>query len=189
MSIRPSSNFPGNTQEPALQTLIRKKPDPEVEAAIFRSKKFIEEEVTQEGLEKMHDVWSDARDWIQKRIMTYVSEEAGDVYTKEERELGTDNVRTGLRRDLESDEEDEDEDEEMEGADNTEKPEKASEDKLPQVPRGPEPETLLWFGARGDFAVPENVQYSRMDGLPLFKGLEGVNIPKGQDDAMQDSQP
>lgn len=44
-------------------------------------------------------------------------EEAGDNYTLAERELGTQNVNTGLRRSLEEDEsseEDDEEDEEME---------------------------------------------------------------------------
>lgn len=191
MSVRPSSNFPGKTQEGALQTLVRKRPDPEVEAVIEKSRRFIEEDVTQEGLKKIHEVWTDARDWIQKRIMRYVGEEAGDVYTNEERERGVENVRTGLKRDLEEDEdddEDEDEDEEMEGTDKPEKPKdtKATE---PEIPRGPEPETLLWFAARGDFAVPDNIQYSRQDGQPPYKGLQGVNIPEEQGDAMQETQP
>lgn len=189
MAVRPSSNFPGKTQEGALQTLVRKRPDPEVEAAIEKSRRFIEEEVTLEGLKKIQEVWTDARDWIQKRIMTYVGEEAGDVYTKEERERGVENVRTGLKRDLEEDE-DEDEDEEMEGPD---KPEKPKEPKATEsdIPRGPEPETLLWFAARGDFAVPDNIQYSRQDGQPPYKGLQGVNIPSEQedDDVMEDNQP
>lgn len=190
MAVRPSSNFPGTTQEAALQSLVRKKPDPEVEAAIEKSRRFVEEDVTQDGLKSMHEVWTDARDWIQKRIMSYVSEEAGDVYTKEERERGVDSVRTGLKRDLEEDEEEdedeEDEDEEMEGV---EKPKEDKAKEEPEIPRGPEPETLLWFAARGDFAVPDNVQYSRQDGMPPFKGLQGMNIPQGEGDAMQDGQP
>lgn len=195
MSVRPSSNFPGNTQEAALQTLVRKKPDPEVEAMIDKCRKFIEEDVTEDGLKKVQEVWVDARDWIQKRIMTYVSEEAGDVYTKEEREKGVENVRTGLKRDLEEDDddddedEDEDEDEEMEGTE--QQPRKPKEEKAtkPEVIRGPEPETLFWFAARGDFAVPENVQYSRQDGQPPYKGLQGINIPQEQGDTDQDTQP
>ena len=78
---------------------------------------------TPEGINALQDVWLDLRDWTGSRIAMYVAEEAGDVYTKEEREMGVENVRTGLKRDLEeSDEEDdgdededEDEDEAWEG--------------------------------------------------------------------------
>jgi mediator of RNA polymerase II transcription subunit 8 len=190
MTVRPSSNFPGTQHEGALQALVRKKPDLEVEAAIEKSRRFIDEEVTQDGLRAMHDVWTDARSWIQQRIMTYVSEEAGEPYTKEEEERGVENVRTGLKRDL-YEEDDENEDENMEGVDkpkeDTPKEDKGKEG--PEIPRGPEPETLLWFAARGDFAVPDNVQYSRQDGQAPYKGLQGVNIPHGEGDLMQDDEP
>jgi mediator of RNA polymerase II transcription subunit 8 len=62
-----------------------------------------------------------AKDWSSERISSYAQEEAGDNYTVAEREMGIENVRTGLRRKLEDSEseeedEDEDEDEEMEDA-------------------------------------------------------------------------
>lgn len=66
------------------------------------------------------ELWTWARGYIGERVARYAAEEAGSNYTAEEREIGTENMRTGLRRKLDdnmgSDEEseDEDEDEEME---------------------------------------------------------------------------
>jgi len=58
-----------------------------------------------------------AKDWLGERASAYAEDEAGDNYTVAEREMGIENVRTGLRRKLEeSDSEDEDEDEDMEDA-------------------------------------------------------------------------
>jgi mediator of RNA polymerase II transcription subunit 8 len=63
------------------------------------------------------ELWSWARGFIGERVAKYAIDEAGSNYTAKEREMGIENVRTGLRRKLEDDEgseEDEDEDEEME---------------------------------------------------------------------------
>lgn len=87
--------------------------------------------------------------------------------------MGTENVRTGLRRDLEEESDDEDEDDEGDegaGGDGA-----APGQAGTQQARGLEPETLLWFAARGDFEVPPNVEYERKTGA--FRGLEGVRIP------------
>lgn len=171
LAVHPSPNFPGRTQENVLGQLLRKKLEPDVEELVAQARETAAA-ATPEGLAHMHEVWSDARQWVQQRIAQYVAEEAGDVYTKEEREMGVENVRTGLRRDLEEEDDEDDEDEE---ADN--QPEQ-------QQPRGPEPETLLWFAARGDFAVPPNVEYERKTNV--YKGLQGVRIPPG-DETMQDA--
>ena len=83
---------------------------------------------TEAGKEKEdEELWVWARGFIGERVAKYAIEEAGSNYTAEEREMGIENVRTGLRRKLEDDEgsededEDEDEDEEMEdvGFENT----------------------------------------------------------------------
>lgn len=100
------------------------------------------------------------------RIAEYVLEEADDPYTAEEREAGVETVRTGLKRDLEEDDE-EDEEEDAESKDEDEEPR--------GLPRGPEPETLLWFATRGDFDIPRNVEFERK--RDLKRGLDGVNIP------------
>lgn len=163
IAIRPSTNYPGRTQENLLTQLLRKKLEPDVEELVSQGRETARL-ATPEGIAKLEGIWHELREWTNQRIATYVRDEAGHVYTKEEREMGTENVRTGLKRDVEeeSDEEgDEEEEDETDGQ---------------QEIRGPEPETLLWFHARGDFEVPPNVEYSRKDG-PLYKGLEGVSKP------------
>lgn len=127
---------------------------------------------TAEGVAELQQIWDDIRAWTQSRIATYVREEAGDAYTKEEREMGVENARTGLKRDVEEDDDGEDEDEDdEEGDDDAE----VAGNESKQVVTGPEPETLLFFMARADFEVPRNVEYERK-GM-VKKGFEGVNVP------------
>lgn len=120
---------------------------------------------TPEGVAELQDIWDEIRGWTQSRIATYVREEAGDAYTKEERDSGVENVRTGLKRDVEEDDDDDEDDEDEDDAEEDGK----------EVVRGPEPETLLYFMARADFEVPRNVEYERKG--VVKKGFEGVNVP------------
>jgi mediator of RNA polymerase II transcription subunit 8 len=135
---------------------------------------------------ELQGIWEELRGWTYERIASYVQDEAGDSYTKEERDQGVENVRTGLKRDLDDesddgdDEEDEegDEDEEMEdgeGQGGSGVAGGGEQNREEQKPSGPELETLLWFMTRGDFDVPRNVEYERKVGVK--KGLEGVRIP------------
>ncbi|KAL1899935.1 mediator of RNA polymerase II transcription subunit 8 [Sporothrix stenoceras] len=124
------------------------------------------------------DVWYEAHQWCLDRLRIFIQEETSDVYTKEEREIGVENVRTGLRRSLEEDDEDdEDEDDEDEDEDEDEdnakgadddvimiddgapKPAAAQTSQPAQPPVGPavEPEVLLWLAARGDTDLPRYV--------------------------------
>ncbi|CAG9950856.1 unnamed protein product [Clonostachys rosea f. rosea IK726] len=142
MAVHPSTNYPGRTQEGLLSTLLRSKLEPQMEERVSL------------GLETAHRATPEGIAVLQE----YVSEEADDVYTKQERDAGVENVRTGLRRELEEDEsddddegEDEDEvDDRMRGSQQQQQQQQGA----PPVTRGPEPETLLWFAARGDFSVP-----------------------------------
>lgn len=187
MAVHPSPNFPGRTQENALGQLLRKKLEPDVEELVALGRGAAAE-ATPEGLARMQEVWDDARRWVQQRIAQYVGEEAGDVYTKEEREMGVENVRTGLKRELEEysedeeEEEEDDDDEADEGTNGRRQDDQQQQQQEPQ--RGPEPETLLWFAARGDFAVPPNVEYERKTNV--YKGLQGVSVPS-EDERMQDA--
>ncbi len=45
------------------------------------------------------DVWADVRGWCMDRVAKFIREEASNLYTEEEREMGVENVRTGLKRD------------------------------------------------------------------------------------------
>ncbi len=174
-----------------LTQLLRKKLEPDVEELVEQGRETARL-ATPEGIEELQGIWDELRSWTHGRIATYVREEAGDAYTKEERESGVENVRTGLKRDVEDDDDDEDEedeDDEDEDGEDEEGENGAKEGttapaggdagqqnggKL-HVERGPEPETLLWFMARADFEVPRNVEYEHKGALK--KGLEGVNIP------------
>lgn len=176
MALHPSPNFPGRTQEGILTQLLRKKLEPDVEELVDQGRDTARI-VSPEGLAMLQEVWEECRNWAKERVMKYAREEADDVYTKEEREMGVENVRTGLKKDLEQDEDDESEgdedegDEDMEGDGSKKEPGEGPPNGLP---RGPEPETLLWFMARGDFAVPQNVEYERkVDG---YRGLQGVSM-------------
>jgi mediator of RNA polymerase II transcription subunit 8 len=166
-----------------LTQLLRKKVEPEVEELMARGRETAQS-VTREDAAELQDMWKELREWTHERIARYVQEEAGDPYTKEERERGVENVRTGLKRDLEDerddgdddddDDADEDEDEDMEGGEG--KGGGGEQDGEAEDQRGPELETLLWFTTRGDFDVPPNVEYDRKVVL-IKKGLEGVRIP------------
>ncbi|KAF7551395.1 hypothetical protein G7046_g7740 [Stylonectria norvegica] len=164
LAIRPSTNFPGRTQENLLTQLLRKKLEPNVEELVAKGRETARL-ATPEGLEQLQDIWQELREWTHERIGVYVRDEASDPYTVEERKTGIENVRTGLRRNLEEDsDEDEGDEDDVDEA-----------EELEQV-RGPEPETMLWFMARGDFEMPRNVDYIRKTGV-VKKGLEGVSIP------------
>ncbi|CAK7216190.1 mediator of RNA polymerase II transcription subunit 8 [Sporothrix curviconia] len=127
------------------------------------------------------DVWHEARAWTMGRLEQFIREEAPDMYTKEERERGVENVRTGLRRSLEDDEDDEDDDDDddddddaedetggsgsnddvnmLDGAPATSRPSQATQQPS-KPPAGPavEPEVLLWLAARGDTDLPRYVE-------------------------------
>lgn len=176
IAIHPSTNYPGRTQENVLTQLLRKKLEPDVEELVADGRETARL-ATPEGVEELQGIWDELRAWTQSRIAEYVRDEAGDAYTKEERETGTDSVRTGLRRDIEDEEEDEDdEDEDEEESVQNGGAAHGMANKAPLPPRGPEVETLLWFMSRADFELPRNIEYERKGGM-LKKGLEGVNIP------------
>ncbi|GAP88144.2 putative RNA polymerase II mediator complex component [Rosellinia necatrix] len=126
VAIHPSTNFPGRTQENILLQLLRKKPEPEVEAAMDEGTKTLANiplpgpvqfsATTNPDKEKenaLEEVWSAARHACQERIAEYVMNEEGDAFTAEEHEMGVENVRTGLLRSFDDESEDDDDDDEM----------------------------------------------------------------------------
>ncbi|KAK2682479.1 hypothetical protein RAB80_000425 [Fusarium oxysporum f. sp. vasinfectum] len=148
MAIRPSTNYPGRTQENVLLQLLRKKLEPDVEEFVSRGLETARL-ATPEGLESLEQIWRELRSWLSDRVIHFISTENSDPYTAEERANGVKN-----------------------------KPE------IPEVKvRGAEPETLLWFAARGDFEVPRNVEYERK--VDVYKGLQGINIPPSDQQQQQ----
>ena len=126
MTVYPTHEFPGQTEEVLLSQLLRKKLEPNVEDWAAEGRKIAIEASAQSsngglGPSELQDLWS----WAglaaneQARKHTW-----GGNYTLKEKEMGVENVVTGLRRKLkedpdESSDEDEDEDEE-EGGDGDE---------------------------------------------------------------------
>ncbi|KAF4970463.1 hypothetical protein FZEAL_10032 [Fusarium zealandicum] len=164
MAIHPSTNYPGRTQEGVLTQLLRKKLEPDVEELVSEGRE-VARLATPAGINDLQDIWHELRQWTLERVAAYVRDESTDVYTAEERAAGADNVRTGLRRDLEDDDdEDEDEDEDDDDGGSAQ-----------QKTRGPEPETLLWFATRGDFDLPRTIDFGRKN--DVYTGLQGVSIP------------
>ncbi|KAF4343369.1 mediator of RNA polymerase II transcription subunit 8 [Fusarium beomiforme] len=183
MAIRPSTNYPGRTQENVLLQLLRKKLEPDVEEFVSQGLETARL-ATPEGLESLEHIWRELRAWLSDRVIHFISTENSDPYTAEERSIGIKNVRTGLRRPIEDDEE---EDEEEGDDEEEEEPEETEKAEAPEVKvRGAEPETLLWFAARGDFEVPRNVEYERK--VDVYKGYQGINIPPS-DQQQQQPQP
>ncbi|KAM0199886.1 hypothetical protein ACHAPA_004256 [Fusarium lateritium] len=165
MAIHPSTNYPGRLQENVLLQLLRKKFEPEVEELVSQGLET-SRLATPAGLEELENIWRELRAWLTERVGYFATNENNDVYTAEERANGIDNVRTGLKRDVDEGDDDDDEEEE-------------EEEEVVPAPvvkvRGPEPETLLWFSARGDFEVARNVEYERK--TDVYRGLQGVSIP------------
>ena len=103
MVAYPSTNFPGRTQEGLLGHLLRKKLEPAVErwveegraTAVSSSKASHEHGEPDDELEQR---WKAARDFIGERIARAAVTHRRDEYTAEEREMGIENVNTGLRR-------------------------------------------------------------------------------------------
>ncbi|KAL6411259.1 Mediator complex, subunit Med8 [Ilyonectria robusta] len=84
MAIHPSTNYPGRTQENVLTQLLRKKLEPDVEELVADGRDTARL-ATPAGIEDLQDIWHELREWTHGRIAEYVRDEAGDVYTAEER--------------------------------------------------------------------------------------------------------
>ncbi|KAI0007186.1 mediator of RNA polymerase II transcription complex subunit 8-domain-containing protein [Xylariaceae sp. FL0662B] len=121
LTVHPSTNFPGRTQEGILLQLLRKKPEPDIATAMDDGRKMVAAAAAATtgsaagGPEReLENVWAAARDFCGQRILDYAMNEEGDPFTEDEHEHGIENVRTGLRRTFEDVYEEEEEDEEEE---------------------------------------------------------------------------
>lgn len=131
----PMSTFPGVTQEALLQQLLRKKLEPRAEAWIDNTMTEAEgiavngNGVSQESTsdEDMRGLWEWASATTAHKIGAMDEKGAfDDVYTLKERRNGIKHVKTGLRRNLEDDD---DEGEDDTGEDGS----KMEEDGMPKV--------------------------------------------------------
>ncbi|KAM7194276.1 mediator of RNA polymerase II transcription subunit 8 [Naviculisporaceae sp. PSN 640] len=198
--IHPSTNYPGRTQEGPLLTLLRKKPDPEVEhwaedareaarAAgidVFKLKPradgganagLDEEDEDAYGYDPdaqgdsdiFNEQWADIRESCSQGIVDYIQNQANEPYTAAERAMGTQFVRTGLKRSLEEIDEDEEESDEEDSQERMDedvveipKPGGASRPQQPAAAAVNDanklhPEHMLWFMAKGDMNIPTNL--------------------------------
>lgn len=105
--VYPSTNFPGRTQENLLGQLLRKKLEPGVEAWVDEGLACQagnegggggEGEVGCEG--EIDEKWRDAKELIGERVARAAVKHRMDQYTAEEREMGIENVNTGLMRQM-----------------------------------------------------------------------------------------
>jgi mediator of RNA polymerase II transcription subunit 8 len=134
IAVHPSPNYPGRTQEDLLGVLLRKKLEPQVQTWVEEGREIAsgENAVT----DRDQEMWSFAASFINERVQKYALEEAGANYTTAERNMGVENVRTGLRRKFE-DEDTSDEDDEDEEMEDTVAPAKPT---IPQVTVDPREE-------------------------------------------------
>ncbi|RYO97229.1 hypothetical protein DL765_011277 [Monosporascus sp. GIB2] len=175
VAVHPSTNFPGRTQEGILLQLLRKKPEPDVAAAMDEGRERLEavslaaSAVGSSGdrgpdadspaaararrartTARLEETWDAARRACIARVMRYAAEEDDDPYTEEERAMGVQNVRTGLRRP--PDDPYADEDEEGEGRDDGDV---IVVDRPPPPPEaeGASLENIMRLSARGEFVA------------------------------------
>ncbi|KAI5865715.1 mediator of RNA polymerase II transcription complex subunit 8-domain-containing protein [Durotheca rogersii] len=168
IAVHPSTNFPGRTQESILLQLLRKKPEPDIATAMDEGRRVVagltspahvagEAASSEDAAKELEDKWTAANSFLQKRLYDYLTKEDNDPYTKEERELGIENVRAGLRRPLEEDEEDEDEDEDEEKDDDIMEIDRPPPPPAPAVVtqevEGATVENIMRFASRGEFVA------------------------------------
>lgn len=98
-----------------LNSLLRKKLEPPIATWVEEGRDMAANTKSTSASEKDADEFADwVRGFIDQRIHKYATDEAGDNYTAEEREMGIENVNTGLKRTFDEDESDEeDEDDQM----------------------------------------------------------------------------
>lgn len=127
-----------------------------------------ESATSEEAWREQRELWGWARKYCDERIGQYAMEETNEVYTAEERTLGIENVRTGLRRNLDEEkDEDEDEDEE-EGA-----AAEGGNGGVPEEVRRVARLKLVRDGVVGRYELPQNADW-QAKGRPGMPGRPGV---------------
>ncbi|KAL1879339.1 hypothetical protein VTK73DRAFT_7176 [Phialemonium thermophilum] len=140
----------------------------------YRPEQDDDADVTVTG-DPLSELWADVRDACITRVEEYVRNEDQDLYTAEERAMGTENVRTGLRRNLDEESDEDEDDDEQEDEDDGQRPVTSgrisaaaessvhidlTDDTKPTRPalRKMDPEFLLWFASRGDLDLPAHIE-------------------------------
>ncbi|RYP19820.1 hypothetical protein DL767_009569 [Monosporascus sp. MG133] len=178
VAVHPSTNFPGRTQEGILLQLLRKKPEPDVAAAMDEGRERLEavslaasamassrdpdspaaaaaaRARRAQTTARLEETWDAARKACIARVMRYATEEDHDPYTEEEHAAGVENVRTGLRRPPDGPYADEDDDEEEDDVMVVDRPPPppAPGVAAPEV-EGTSLENIMRLSARGEFVA------------------------------------
>lgn len=131
LAVFPLPSYPGKTQEPLLGQLLRKKLEPGVEDWVIKGKEIAEQGAKDEkSRQDILELWT----WAGMAANELArGHEWGGDFTQDELEGGLENVVTGLRRQLNWEDEEEDEDEEIEKGKKNETPEEAR-DAMPLEP-------------------------------------------------------
>ena len=119
MAVYPLPEFPGRTQENLLGQLLRKKLEPDVEDWVAEGLRTANNALgtgSSTGLKEqdMQDLWGWAGMAANEQARKHIW---GGNYTIEEKEMGIENVVTGLRRKLKANPEDSSDDDENEESD------------------------------------------------------------------------
>lgn len=130
LAVFPLPSYPGKTQEPLLGQLLRKKLEPNVEDWVVKGKEIAEQGAREEkSRQDILELWT----WAGMAANELArGHEWGGDFTSEEFEGGLENVVTGLKRQLDWEEENEDEDEETGGE--KEKKKEAAEEAREAMP-------------------------------------------------------
>ncbi|KAI1342920.1 mediator of RNA polymerase II transcription complex subunit 8-domain-containing protein [Xylariaceae sp. FL0016] len=171
VAVHPSTNFPGRTQENVLGQLLRKKAEPSVETRMEEGRKTLDAlptprttldastlspaELDALKRRELESVWEGVREACTDAIIGY-AQNAGKAYTDEERAMGVQNVRTGLRQvPVDTDDEDDDEDEEDEEDEDVMEIDRPPPPPAPEVntaeSEGTSLENIMRFAAKGQF--------------------------------------
>ncbi|XXH06090.1 hypothetical protein Hte_012535 [Hypoxylon texense] len=185
IAVHPSTNFPGRTQEGILLQLLRKKPEPDVATAMEEGKKMVaslsqpnesknntavgfgsdtngEKEAGTAEIEKdLEEIWAKTRESFFTRVIEYGKKEAKLPFTEEEYANGLTNVRTGLKKGLDWEEEGNDEDEDEEDED------EEADDDVMEIDRPPPPQASAAMAQKVEGMSLENVMRFAAKGEPV----------------------
>ena len=180
--VHPSTNFPGRNQEHILLQLLRKKLEPEVESWVEDARSVARasgldpsklassqqrtngyddddddyrDEEEDAPSDPFNEQWADMFQVSMDSIRDYLMNQANEPYTVAEREMGIENVRTGLKRSLEEEEDSEEEDEDED--EDEDKPLAAAGIGSINAANLFHPEHLLCLTSKGNMKVPKNV--------------------------------
>lgn len=117
------------------------------------------EEVPSEQLTALRSMWTEMRNWMQARVIKYATEEANEIYTVAERDMGIENVRTGLRRNLDWDSDEGEDDEDGSGEGSSAQKGAMVDGVATEKSEFIDPERILSFSVKLDWDMPANFDF------------------------------